>query len=299
MTTTSTAARPTGVGLWAGFLDRLPAGEAVESAQEIERLGVETIWLQEFSGTDPFIRAALYLAHTTDLAVALGVATIHARDPEAMVAAATTLEDAFPGRFHLGLGISHAPLAAARGAQYRSPLSTMRAYLQAMDDAVGKRRMPLRFLGALGPRMIELGGEATDGVHSYFSPVSHTAAARAAIGPDAWLAPSQMVAIDADAPDWRDRVRPYFGLCLGMDNYRRNLNRFGFDDAALEAVPDGLVDALVVSDQPAELAARIADQQAAGADHVVLQLVPPPRASAVVERVAAGLEGLTAHTSMA
>jgi alkanesulfonate monooxygenase SsuD/methylene tetrahydromethanopterin reductase-like flavin-dependent oxidoreductase (luciferase family) len=100
--------RSTGdLGLWAGFLDQLPAPEATALVCDLEAAGVGTVWLQEYSGVDTFVRAALYLSATTRLTVAIGVAVIYARDPTAMVAAASTLEEAFPGRFVLGLGVSH------------------------------------------------------------------------------------------------------------------------------------------------------------------------------------------------
>ena len=265
------------LGLWGGFLDRLSAAEAVAFARDIEAAGIDTVWLQEYSGVDPFVRAALYLSATTRLSVALGVAVIYARDPEAMVAAATTLEEAFPGRFVLGMGVSHRHLVESRGHRFGPPIATMTAYLAAMDVASGDRRLPVRILGALGPRMIELAGTAADGAHTYFSPVAHTAAARAVMGPEAWLAPTQMVAVTEGTNPWRDRVRRYLGLCLGMPNYVGNLERFGFTAADIESTSDALVDALVVPDDPLAWRARVEEQHAAGADQVVLQLVPPPR----------------------
>ena len=273
----------TPIGLWAGFLDRLPAAEAVEAAKRIEAAGVGTIWLQEYSGVDPFVRAALYLGATDHLVVALGVAVIHARDPEAMVAVSSTLEEAFPGRFVLGMGVSHRALVERRGHAYTAPVPTMRSYLQAMDDTAGRRRLPLRLLGGLGPKMVALAGEAADGVHTYFSPVAHTAAAREAIGPDRLLAPTQMVSID-DAG-----IRDYLQLCLGMPNYTKNLQRFGLTDDDLATTSDAVVDALVVRDEPEALQQRIAAQRAAGADHIAIQLVPPPRAAVVLDRLATPL----------
>lgn len=283
------ASLPGGVGLWSGFLDRLPAGEAVEAARAIERAGIATIWLQEFSGVDPFVRAALYLQGTERLVVALGVATIHARDPEAMVAAASTLHEAFPGRFLLGLGASHRHLAEARGGQYAKPLTALREYLEAMDAAPGRRVLPPRFLGALGPRMVELAGAATAGLHSYFSPVAHTADARDRVGPDPWIAPTVMVVLGDSSDDWRDRVRPYLGLCLGMPNYRRNLARFGVTDADLDGPSDALVDALAVPDTADAITARLDAHRAAGANHVQVQLVPPPPAAAALTRISRAL----------
>jgi probable F420-dependent oxidoreductase len=283
---------PDGSGLWSGWLDRMSAAEAIVAVQSLERSGVGTIWLQEFSGVDPFLRAALYLGATERLTVALGVATIHARDPEAMVAVAATLHEAFPGRFLLGLGASHGHLAATRGGSYARPLSAMRDYLAAMDVAAGKRLLPPRFLGALGPKMLDLAGVATQGVHTYFSPVAHTDAARRSIGPTAWLAPSQMVAHAARGPAWRDVARPYLSLCLGMVNYRQNLMRFGFTEADLDGPSDALVDALVVPDEVGALEARLQEHGEAGADHVAVQLVPPPSPSVLLARVAEGLSGL-------
>jgi probable F420-dependent oxidoreductase len=284
-------ARPGGVGLWSGFLDRLPAADAVAAARDLEAVGVETVWLQEFSGVDPFVRAALYLGATERLGVALGVATVHARDPEAMVAAGWALQDAFPGRFSLGLGVSHRHLVEGRGHRFRPPIATMRDYLEAMDATARARRLPPRFLGALGPRMVELAAATVGGVHTYFSPVAHTASTRAALG-DGWLAPTVMVTVDATGPRWRDGVRRYLELCLAMPNYRRNLQRSGFSEADLEPANDALVDALAVPDEPAALERRLAEQRAAGADHVVVQLVPPPPATAVLARLAAGLAGI-------
>ncbi|ADP84953.1 LLM class flavin-dependent oxidoreductase [Pseudofrankia inefficax] len=283
---------PTGVGLWAGFLDRMAPAEAISAVRDIEAAGLTTIWLQEYSGVDPFIRAALYLQATDRLTVALGVATIHARDPEAMVAAASTLHQAFPGRFALGLGASHRHLAESRGGTYAKPLTAMRDYLGAMDAVVGPRVLPPRFLGALGPKMVELAGEATDGLHTYFCPVAHTAAAREAVGAGPWIAPSQMVAVGNTGTGWSDDLRRYLGLCLGMPNYRQNLHRWGFSAADLAQTSDALVDALVVPDEPTALRARLDAQRAAGADHLALQLVPPPSSARVLDRVAAGLEVL-------
>jgi probable F420-dependent oxidoreductase len=279
---------PGGIGLWAGFLDHLSTPKAVAFVQQMEASGVGTVWLQEYSGVDPFVRAALYLSATQSLTVAIGVAVIYGRDAESMVAAASTLEEAFPGRFVLGLGVSHRELVETRGHEFGPPLATMQEYLATMDRVLKQRRLPLRVLGALGPKMVELAGTSADGVHTYFSPVAHTATARIAIGPDRWLAPSQMVALTGDDGQWREPVRSYLQLCLGMPNYRKNLLRFGLTESDLATTSDALVDALVVPDEPSLLQARVDEQRVAGADHVVLQFVPPPAARVIRDRLATG-----------
>lgn len=266
-------------GLWAGFLDDASATEAVATAQRLEAAGVRAVWLQEHSGLDPFVRAALYLAGTERLGVGLGVAVIHGRDPEGMVAAAATIEEAFPGRFVLGLGVSHRRLVEARGHAFTPPIPTMERYLAAMDTSGRKRSLPPRVLGALGPRMLELAGRCADGAHTYLMPVAHTAAARAALGPDRWLAPTQLVAVDGDGP-WRDTVRTFIGWCVKMPNYARGLARYGFDADDVATITDRLVDAVVVPNDAGAITARIEEHRDAGADHVVVQYIPRPPADA-------------------
>jgi len=293
MSPTATAL-PGGVGLWGGFLDRMALPDAIAAVGDVEAAGTTAVWLQEYSGVDPFVRAGLYLQATQRLSVALGVATIHARDPHAMVAAAATLHEAFPGRFLLGLGASHRHLVQARGTNYARPLAAMRRYLAGMDADAGTRVLPPRFLGALGPQMTKLAGTATDGVHTYFCPVAHTAATRDALGAHAWIAPTQMVADDEAGPGWRDRARSYLKVCLDMPNYRRNLRRLGFTTADLDTASDHLVDALVADATPASLGARLDAHRHAGADHIVVQFVPPPPAAAVLGRLTGLAQGVTA-----
>ncbi len=268
-------------GLWAGWLDRLPAPDAVRAAQAVEAAGVDAVWLPEFSGIDPFVRAALYLSATERLTVAFGVANVYARDPEAMVAASSTLQEAFPGRVVLGLGVSHRRLVEARGHLFGPPLATMSGYLDAMEAAVRDRVLPPRLLGGLGPKMMALAGSRVEGVHTYFCPLGHTAQARAAVGTHGWVAPSQMVAAGS-----AHEVRDYLQLCLGLPSYTDNLLRHGLSERDVAETSPALVDALVVAGDAASVSARVAAQQDAGADHVVLQLVPPPPA----ERVLAWLQ---------
>jgi probable F420-dependent oxidoreductase len=283
---------PKTFGLWAGFLDRIPITQATNLAQRIEACGVDTIWLPEWGGVEPFIRAALYLAATDRLTVATGVANAHARDAEAMVAAATTLEASFPGRFVLGLGVSHRTVVEGRGHTFPPPLTFMRNYLETMSSAARSHPMPLVVLGALGPKMLQLAGSSAGGAYSYFCPVAHTVSAREIVGPESWLVSSQMVS-DRRSEGWRERVAHYMGLCLSMPNYTTNLERFGFGSEEFAAPSNRLIDSLVVADDPDLLSARIVSQRQAGADHVVIQFVPPlphPGVMALLERNAETLK---------
>src|SRR4051812_21135433 len=147
------------VGIWTSALDAQPAARAVEVAAELETLGYGAIWLPEAVLRDPFVHATLLLGGTTRMNVATGIASIYARDAIAMNAAWQSISEAFPGRFLLGLGVSHQPMVEGiRGHDYGPPLTAMRTYLDAMDAglyfAAPPTVAPQRCLAALGPKML-------------------------------------------------------------------------------------------------------------------------------------------------
>jgi alkanesulfonate monooxygenase SsuD/methylene tetrahydromethanopterin reductase-like flavin-dependent oxidoreductase (luciferase family) len=106
------------VGRYGVFLGRLslePAAALRRDAAKIEAMGYRTVWVGEAFGREPLTLAAILLAATERLVVATGIASIWARDAVATMNAARTLSEAWPGRFVLGVGVSHQPLVNARG----------------------------------------------------------------------------------------------------------------------------------------------------------------------------------------
>src|SRR5207245_10280497 len=143
---------------------------------ELEAAGFGALWYGESYGREAFAQGAVLLAHSQRINVASGIANIYVRDPMAMANGARTLEQAWPGRFLLGLGVSHAPMVEGRGHGYGKPVSTMAAYLDAMEAAPWRGpevRLPPVVLAALGPRMLELAGRRTAGAFPYFVSVEH------------------------------------------------------------------------------------------------------------------------------
>src|ERR1700674_3644156 len=189
------------IGIWTSTLDQQPARKAQDGARELERLGYPAIWFPESLRREAFSNAGLLLAATSRIVVATGIANIYARDPVTMAAGQKTLAEAYPGRFLLGIGVSHQPsVEQVRGHVYGKPVETMRAYLEAMAKApyqtVEPPEKPLTILAALGPNMLKLAAEQTSGAHPYFVPVEHTRRARKALGPEALLAPEQAVVLE-------------------------------------------------------------------------------------------------------
>src|SRR5262249_57234665 len=95
------------VGIWA-FFELQPAARAQEAAAEIESLGYGALWIPEAMGREAFTQAALLLGGTRRLIIATGIANVWARDAMTMAAAEKTLDEAYPGRFLPGQGVSPA-----------------------------------------------------------------------------------------------------------------------------------------------------------------------------------------------
>jgi probable F420-dependent oxidoreductase len=267
------------VGLWTFQLDLQPAGLAREAAAELEELGYPTLWLPEAVGREPFVNSTMLLASTQKMVVATGIASIWARDAMTMTAGHLALSEAFPGRFLLGIGVSHQPMVDfVRGQHYDKPLTKMRAYLDAMDQAIymapRPTEEPRRVLAALGPKMLELAAAKALGSHPYFVPVEHTAFARDVLGEGPMLCPEQAVVLATDPDEARAAARQHMATYLGLPNYTNNLRRFGWGDADLaDGGSDALVDAIVAWGDEDAIVARVQDHLAAGADHVCLQVL--------------------------
>jgi probable F420-dependent oxidoreductase len=265
-------------GIWTSALDRQPAQVARGAARHLEGLGFSTLWVGESFRREALTNASLLLAATDHLQVATGIASIWARDAQAMRAGQLTLAEAYPGRFLLGLGVSHVPLVNPRGHSYSRPYSAMREYLvlmsQAQYDAPRPAAEPLTVLAALGPRMLELAARAADGAHPYFVPTAHTQQARAILGPGKLLCPEQAVVLEEDPGRARSVARRHTGSYLRLPNYRHNLQRLGFPEAEMsDGGSDRLVDAVVAWGDVRRVADRIREHLAVGADHVAVQVL--------------------------
>ncbi|MFD1657784.1 LLM class F420-dependent oxidoreductase [Streptomyces caeni] len=255
-------------GIWSvGLRSEDPGrrGELAETAAELEELGFGAVWL---GGSSTVRHAVPLIEATSRLTVATGIQSIWQYGPAQTAARFTELESAHPGRFLLGLGVSH----AARTEGYRRPYSAMAGYLDALDAAgvpAGRR-----VLAALGPRMLELSRDRAAGSHPYLVTPGHTARARAVLGGAPLLAPETKVVLDTDPDRARATARGSLALYLELPNYTNALQQLGFtrDDFA-RGGSDRLVDALFAWGDDERIRERIETFRTAGADHIALQVI--------------------------
>ncbi len=153
------------IGVWSPPMRRAPRADAVAAAVELERLGYGTLWLPGRPSPQAdgvFERAAAVLEATERMTVATGIVSVY-EIPAAIAAAEhNRLTRAHPGRFLLGLGVSHAPIVDRDApGRYAHPIATMSAYLDELDAAPEPVPPDQRVIAALGPRMLQLAREPT------------------------------------------------------------------------------------------------------------------------------------------
>jgi 5,10-methylenetetrahydromethanopterin reductase len=170
--------------------DKHPLPEAIEYVRYAEARGFEAVWQAESRLVrDAIVPMAAYAATTTRIKVGSGVINNWTRNAALIAATFSTLDDLAPGRVMCGIGVWWEPLASKVGVHRHKPLEAMREtievvrrllrmekvtfkgeFVQVEDieiDIVHAERKPKHvplYIGATGPKMMELSGEIADGV---------------------------------------------------------------------------------------------------------------------------------------
>jgi probable F420-dependent oxidoreductase len=245
-------------------------GSTPEQAERIEALGYGTIWVggspaAELSFVEPLLEP------TSTLKVATGIVNIWTAAAEPVAESFHRINNAYPGRFVLGIGVGH-PEAHA---EYRKPYDALVAYLEQLDQFGVPANQ--RLVAALGPRVLKLAAQRSAGAHPYLTTPEHTKWARELIGPTALLAPEHKAVLTTDAEKARAVGRKALDIYFNLTNYVSNWKRVGFsDEDVARPGSDKLIDAVVAYGTPDDIARRLNQHLAAGADHVAIQVLTGP-----------------------
>jgi probable F420-dependent oxidoreductase len=257
-------------GVWSGALRAAESSAVLDAAAELEELGYGTIWFPggRHEGLADHIMALL--GRTRRAVVATGIVSVWTHPASEIAAEHHAITRAHPGRFLLGIGVSHQRLVEG----YARPLAKLRGYLDELDAAPTPVPLDERIVAALGPRALKLAGERSSGTHPYFVPPRHTRIARQALGPNKVVAPEQMVVLETDPDRARAIARPNIDRYLHTPNYTNNLLRLGFSEQDFaNGGSDRLVDAIVAWGDPPRIMQRVREHYEAGADHVCIQVL--------------------------
>ncbi len=151
----------------------------LELAQEIERRGFAGIYCASF-GDAMGLCEALALV-TERIPLGTSIVNIYARHASDYAVSASLIHELSGGRFHFGVGVSHAPINARLGARPGSPLADMRHFAEALAATPRAGEQPPLVIAALRRRMVALAGELAQGVVFANVARSHVAASLEAV----------------------------------------------------------------------------------------------------------------------
>jgi len=175
------------LGLALPFTQALPLPDYPALAAQAEAAGYDTLWTGEVNGPDAVTTMTLLASHTGRINVASGIIPIQTRTPIVLGMTAASLAQIAPGRIRLGLGISSRIIVSQwNGVPFERPLEQLREAVQVIRMVLAGERVNFEgrcyriqnfrlmqpppakpvpiYLGALGPRMLQLAGEIADGV---------------------------------------------------------------------------------------------------------------------------------------
>lgn len=308
----------------------LPFDQLREVAREARSLGFESLWTPAGGVPDAF---QVCTAWTVDTELPTGISVVGAPrmwTPLALATQAASLAQISGGHHILGLGTGgYGPAFWAGFGWPNKPIAVMRAYLNSVrgllrGDTVTLDgpylRMPAAqlavkdlapapiHLAALGPQMLRLAGEASDGALLNWASPERIQASRALVAEGAAKAgrdPSEIpltmyirVCVDEDVAAARKALgAQVLGYAMGRPNtpvagYRGLFAQMGFDevlselearrengedmDALIDAAPDELLNAVGYYG-PAEGAAKAYARLTPGLDETVVRIVTARR----------------------
>jgi probable F420-dependent oxidoreductase len=255
------------------FTDGLDANALEDFVRRLEELGYDSLWIPEFFGREPFSTATFALARTTRLKVATGIANVYARDAIITAQGRQTLAELSGGRFILGLGVSHPPIAEAHGQKWIAPVQKMREYLDTIEQTKVQSPQAAQpapiWLAAHGPGLLGLAAERADGANTYLMPPAHTQKARERLGPSKRLNVVLPCCLCEDEDRARSIARKGLGMYMPLPAYRRQWLEWGFGSSDFEeGGSDRLIDSLVAWGDEATIRKRMIEHRDAGASQI-------------------------------
>ena len=294
-------------------LRSLPLQEQRDIVASLPDLGYTDAWSSELNGADAFTPLALAAQWTDRLRLGTAIAGIFTRGPALLAMNAAAVATLAPGRFVLGIGTSSPVIVEAwNGIELARPYQRARDTLQFLRAALAGEKVsaeyesftisgfrldpppdppPALALAALGPGMVRLAASLADAVITNWLAPSDVPAVRGVAGPDRELIARVFVCPTADAAAAREIGRRLVAAYLTVPAYAAFHVWLGRGEAlrpmqdawaagdrrgALAAIPDHIVDDLVVHGRPEDCRGRIEQYRASGLDTPVVAVVPAP-----------------------
>ena len=253
----------TAVSVWGGA-DVTTVDDVVARVDAAATEGFPSIWFPQTAGLDALTALAVAAVAVPDIRLGTAVVPIQGRHPIPLAQQALTVADAAgPGRFTLGVGVTHAVVSEGwYGVPYSDVVALCEEELEALDGLLSTRRHadvegvyltahltlsvpvppPSLVVAALGPKMLRLAGRFSDGTVTWMTgpktlerqvvpQLAAAAAAAAAAGrPSPRVIAGLPICVTGHREEARDRIRPILAGSARMPSYGRQLAEEGLDD---------------------------------------------------------------------
>ena len=294
-------------------LHGLPVAEQRDLVAGLPDLGYTDVWSAELNGVDAFTPLSLTSQWAPQLRLGTAIVGIYGRAPVTLAVQAATLADLAPGRFVMGIGTSSkVAVEQWNGIPFEKPYQRSRDMLRFLRAALAGGKVtheyetfsvdgfrldpapkvpPALALAALRPGMVKLAAEeAGIAITNWLAPAD-VAKVRGVAGPDCELVARIFVLPTTDTDTARAIGRRVLAAYLTVPVYAAFHQWLGRGDiiapmlaawaagdrkGALEAIPDSLVDELVIHGAAEQCRDRVAAYHEAGLDTTAIAILPTP-----------------------
>lgn len=305
----------------------IPLAEQRDLIAGLPALGYTGVWSAEAGGADAFTPLALASAWAPELRLGTAIVPAFTRGAATLAQSCATLAAAAPGRVAIGLGTSTEVIVSGwNGLPFTQPYARVRDTVRFLRTALTGQRvseqyetfavsgfrlqlvppqLPPLLVAALRPGMLRLAGREADGAILNWLAATDVPAVSQYVhagGPGKEIVARIFVLVDEDAERARDTARPLIAAYLTVDVYRSFHEWLGRGEqlapmvraaasgdrkAAAAAIPDEVVDALVVHGSAEQCRAHLRRYVEAGVTTPVLALVPPADGTPLPDLVSA------------
>ena len=255
------------------------AADLLDQARQAQEAGIGTVWASQALGWDALVALTAVGVHLPGLRLGTAVVPVPHRHPLTLASQALSVQAATGNRLTLGIGAGIAMLTERMfGSAQDRPARRLREYLEVLNpllrgESVDHRgetitaagaagvpgaAPPSTLLAALGPAMLRVAGELTDGTVTWMTGLrtlaGHVVPVIGRHHPRPRVVAGLLVCVTGDEAGTRTRISEQFALAGQVAEYRAVLDREG------AAAPG---DIAVVGDEDA-VAAHLARLRAAG-----------------------------------
>ncbi len=289
----------------------VPLAEHRSWYEELSELGYTDLWSSEADGTDAFTPLALAAAWTPDLRLGTAIVPVYTRGPALLAQSVAALAEAAPGRLAVGIGTSSEVIVEGWNAlRFDKPYQRTRDLVAFLRRALSGERVDEQFetfavrgfrlgrppqvvppilVAALRPGMLRLAGRDGDGAIINWLAADDVPRVVEEIGPGREVVARIFVCPSEDAEAVRHQARRLIAAYLTVPVYAAFHEWLGRADqlrglwdawaagdrkTAAAAIPDAVVDSLVIHGSPAEVRAEIDRYVSNGVTTPALALLP-------------------------